>query len=157
MCLSFFGIVGPEKPGPLFTPINKRLWPYWDRFFTFAIAWQSVSTYPDGRAQLTVGVPHVIGTWIVSAFSISQQTGLSVLPSVLMVSVRLFSPDDHCGKCVNQFEGTRRFFIAVEVPGTARLGEQIGVRVDVFNFQAQRIEVRAESIIMCMLKSFRRL
>ncbi|CAF1169204.1 unnamed protein product [Adineta ricciae] len=112
----------PEKRGPLFTPINKRLWPFWERFFTFSMAWESTSTYPDGRAQVTVSVPHAIGTWILSAFSISQQTGLSVLPNVLML------------------EGTRKFFIAVEVPGTARLGEQIGVRVDVFNFQVKRIE-----------------
>jgi hypothetical protein len=85
--LSFlFSITGPEKSGPLFTPINKRLWPYWERFFTLSFAWESVSTYPDGRAQLTVSVPDVIGTWMVSAFSISQQTGLSVLPCVLSVN-----------------------------------------------------------------------
>jgi hypothetical protein len=79
-------MLGPEKPGPFFTPITKRLWPYWDRFFTLSFAWQSVFTYPDGRAQLTVDVPPVIGTWIVSALSISQQTGLSVLSSVLTVN-----------------------------------------------------------------------
>ncbi len=81
-----FYIIGPEKSGPLFTPIMKRLWPYWERFFTFSFAWESVSTYSDGRAQLTVDVPRVIGTWIVSAFSINQQTGLSVLPGVLTVN-----------------------------------------------------------------------
>ncbi|CAF0782034.1 unnamed protein product [Adineta steineri] len=112
----------PEKSGPSFTPINKRLWPYWERLFQLSIAWESVSSYPDGRAQLTVGVPDVIGTWMVSAFSISQQNGLSVLPSVVT------------------FEGTRQFFISVEIPGKVRLGEQIGARVDVFNFQTHRIE-----------------
>ncbi|CAF5218209.1 unnamed protein product, partial [Rotaria magnacalcarata] len=113
----------PEKLGPSFTPINKRLWPYWNRFFTLSFAWQSTISYPDGRAQICVDVPTDIGTWIVSAFSISQQNGLSVLPSVVM------------------FEGTRQFFIVVEIPKRPRLGEQIGVRVDVFNFQAHRIEV----------------
>ncbi|CAF1920706.1 unnamed protein product [Rotaria magnacalcarata] len=112
----------PEKLGPSFTPINKRLWPYWNRFFTLSFAWQSTISYPDGRAQICVDVPTDIGTWIVSAFSISQQNGLSVLPSVVM------------------FEGTRQFFIVVEIPKRPRLGEQIGVRVDVFNFQAHRIE-----------------
>lgn len=82
----FFYIIGPEKKEPTFTLITKRLWPYWERFFTLSFGWQSVSTYSDGRAQLTVDVPHVIGTWIVSAFSISQQNGLSVLPNVLMVN-----------------------------------------------------------------------
>ena len=81
---------GPETTVALFTPINKRLWPYWERFFTLSIAWNSVSTYADGRAQLTVDVPHIIGTWIVSALSISQINGLSVLPNVVMVSA--FSP-----------------------------------------------------------------
>jgi hypothetical protein len=47
-------------------------------------------TYPDGRAQVHVDVPNVIGTWIVSAFSISQQTGLSVLSNVLMVNKHFF-------------------------------------------------------------------
>jgi hypothetical protein len=84
--LIFFYIIGPEKPGPIFTQIGKRLWPYWDRFFTLSFAWESVSSYPDGRAQLTVDVPRVIGTWIVSAFSISQQNGLTVLPNVLTVN-----------------------------------------------------------------------
>lgn len=81
-----FSILGPEKPSQTFTSITKRLWPYWERFFIFSFAWKSTFTYPDGRAQLTVPVPHVIGTWIVSAFSISQQNGLTVLPSVLSVN-----------------------------------------------------------------------
>lgn len=79
-------MLGSEKPTLMFTPITKRLWPYWERFFTLSFAWQSVSTYPDGRAQLTVHVPRVIGTWIVSAFSISRQNGLSVLPGVVSVN-----------------------------------------------------------------------
>jgi hypothetical protein len=83
---SFFDMIGKEKSGPSFTPITKRLWPYWERFFTLSFAWQSVSTYPDGRAQLAVSVPHVIGTWIVSALSISQQNGLSVLSNVVTVN-----------------------------------------------------------------------
>lgn len=53
----------------------------------FSFAWESVPTYPDGRAQLRVDVPPVIGTWVVSAFSISQQAGLTVLPNVLIVRV----------------------------------------------------------------------
>jgi hypothetical protein len=44
--------------------------------------------------------------------------------------------------CLIQFEGTRQFFIEVEVPVFVRFGEQVGVRVDVFNFQSHRIEVR---------------
>ena len=78
-------MIGAEKPFPLFTPTNKRLWPFWERFFTLSFAWKSVLTYPDGRAQMTVSVPHVIGTWIVSAFSISQNNGLSVLSNVFTV------------------------------------------------------------------------
>lgn len=80
-----FIFIGPDKPGPQFTPINKRLWPFWERFFVLSFAWESVPTYSDGRAQLCVNVPHVIGTWVVSAFSISQQAGLTVLPNVLTV------------------------------------------------------------------------
>jgi hypothetical protein len=81
-------MIGPEASVPIFTSISKRLWPYWDRFFTLSFAWESVTTYPDGRAQLTVSVPHVIGTWIVSAFSISQQNGLTVLSNVLTVCLQ---------------------------------------------------------------------
>jgi hypothetical protein len=86
-------IIGPEKSSIMFTPIAKRLWPYWDRFFTLSFAWESVSSYPDGRAQLTVNVPRVIGTWIVSAFSISQASGLTVLPNVISVNKYFILPD----------------------------------------------------------------
>ena len=77
--------IGLDEPVPMFTPIKKRLWPFWDRFVTFSFAWVSSSTYPDGRAQITQPVPAAIATWVVSAISISQQHGLSVLPSVLLV------------------------------------------------------------------------
>ncbi|CAF0778777.1 unnamed protein product, partial [Didymodactylos carnosus] len=111
-----------EKSEIAFTPINKRLWPYWERFFTLTFAWATQNNYPDGRAQLTVDVPSVRATWVVSALSISHKTGLSILPYSVI------------------FEGTRQFFITVEIPPFVRLGEQIGARVDVFNYQPYRIE-----------------
>jgi CD109 antigen len=87
-------------------------------------------------------VPHEIATWVVSAFVISQSKGLCVLPDVVMVSERVSAPPSLPMPClINQFEGTRQFFIAVTLTPAVRLGEQIGARVDVFNLQRYRIEV----------------
>lgn len=84
--LRFFFFQGPNNILSVFTPIYRRLWPHWERLFSLSFAWVSSSTYSDGRAQLTVKVPHAISTWIVSAFSISQQHGLALLPAVVAVS-----------------------------------------------------------------------
>lgn len=84
--------------------------------------WHQQFSYPDGRVQFRTTVPNVIATWVITAVAVSRLTGFGVVQVPFI------------------YEGTRQFFIKVEIPPIARLGEQIGARVDVFNFQTYRIE-----------------
>ena len=84
--------------------------------------WHQQFAYPDGRVQFRTTVPNVIASWVITAVAISRLTGFGVIEVPYI------------------YEGTRQFFIKVEVPPIVRLGEQIGARVDVFNFQPHRIE-----------------
>lgn len=45
------------------------------------------------------------------------------------------------GNALLQYQSTRFFYIAVETPDTVTIGEQIGVRVAVFNYWHQNLEV----------------
>ncbi|CAF0729389.1 unnamed protein product [Didymodactylos carnosus] len=105
-----------------FTPLSRRLWPYWERELQLHFMWHQQFAYPDGRVQFRIAVPNVIASWVITAVAVSRLTGFGVLdvPHI--------------------YEGTRQFFIKVEIPPIVRFGEQIGARVDVFNFQSHRIE-----------------
>ncbi|CAF0741476.1 unnamed protein product [Adineta steineri] len=105
-----------------FTPLYRRLWPYWERELQLDFMWHQQFAYPDGRVQFRTTVPNVIATWVITAVAVSRLTGFGVLDVPFI------------------YEGTRQFFIKVEIPPIVRLGEQIGARVDVFNFQSHRIE-----------------
>ena len=105
-----------------FTPLYLRLWPYWERELQLDFMWHQQYAYPDGRVQFRAVVPNVIATWVITAVAISRLTGFGAL------------------EVAHIYEGTRQFFIKVELPPLVRLGEQIGARVDVFNFQSHRIE-----------------
>lgn len=84
--------------------------------------WHQQFAYPDGRVQFRTTVPNVIASWVITALAVSRLTGFGIIETPHI------------------YEGTRQFFIKVEVPPIVRLGEQIGARVDVFNFQPHRIE-----------------
>ena len=105
-----------------FTPVYLRLWPYWERELQLYFMWHQQFTYADGRVQFRTVVPNMIATWVITAIAVSRLTGFSAVDVPYI------------------YEGTRQFFIKVEIPMRARLGEQIGARVDVFNFQTTRIE-----------------
>ena len=105
-----------------FTPLYRRLWPYWERELQLDFMWHQQFAYPDGRVQFRTTVPNVIATWVITAIAVSRLTGFGVIDVPFI------------------YEGTRQFFIKVEIPPIVRFGEQIGARVDVFNFQSHRIE-----------------
>lgn len=99
-----------------------RLWPYWERELQLDFMWHQQFAYPDGRVQFRTTVPNVITTWVITALAVSRLTGFGIVDVPFI------------------YEGTRQFFIKVEVPPIVRLGEQVGARVDVFNFQSHRVE-----------------
>ncbi|VDP80332.1 unnamed protein product [Echinostoma caproni] len=88
--------------------------------------WHSSFVKPDGQIQFRVNLPKLNADWVAGAFSIDRNLGLS-----LMQRPHLFS-------------GTRRFYMTVEVPEEAVWGEQLGVRVCLFNNWNYWIEALVE-------------
>ncbi|XP_065338347.1 CD109 antigen [Cloeon dipterum] len=84
--------------------------------------WTDVNIGPHGRELFNIPVPSVPAHWMVSAFSVSPTVGYGVL-----------------NKAVEYF-GVVPFSMIVEMPKQCRQGEQVGVRVVVFNYQHVDIE-----------------
>uniref|UniRef100_T1IN02 CD109 antigen n=1 Tax=Strigamia maritima TaxID=126957 RepID=T1IN02_STRMM len=81
-------------------------------------AWISFNLAPEGRERFPIGpVPRRPAKWILNAISMSREHGLAIISQPY------------------QFEGSRPFFITVEMPSICTRGEQIGIRVQVFNLQ----------------------
>ena len=113
----------PEKEKKFQRPMNERFYPKIERIYQLNWLWHDAFTLPDdGRVQFYVDVPKGIANYVVNAFAISLTHGFGILESPLRIST------------------TRQFYIQVEAPDQARIGEQIGICVDAFNFQKMRIE-----------------
>ncbi|XP_002027253.2 CD109 antigen [Drosophila persimilis] len=84
--------------------------------------WRDVNIGPHGRYIFNVEVPDRPAYWMVSAFSVSPSKGFGMLNKAL------------------EYVGVQPFFINVEMPETCRQGEQVGVRVTVFNYMTTPIE-----------------
>ena len=111
-----------EEPVEFFRPLSERFFPKIERLYQLAWLWQDKISLPDGRVQFTADVNKDIANYEVNAFAISHMSGLGLLQQPQRIST------------------TRQFWIRVEMSNEARLGEQMGIRVDAFNFQQQRIE-----------------
>ncbi len=68
-------------------------------------------------------VPNASVTWIVSAFGMSSTHGFGLQQSNI------------------EFSSVRPFYMNVEMPSTCLLGEQIGIRISIFNYLPYEIEV----------------
>ncbi|KAK9732382.1 Alpha-2-macroglobulin family [Popillia japonica] len=84
--------------------------------------WKDVNIGPHGRYIFNVPVPSIPVHWIVSAFSMSPSVGFGMLNKPL------------------EYMGVLPFFINVEMPDECRQGEQVGIRVTVFNYMLNNIE-----------------
>ncbi len=111
----------PEKV-EFFRPLHERFYPKIERIYQLTWLWKDAFTLPDGRVQFRAEVSKDIANYVVSAFAVSRLSGFGIL------------------KLPQKISTTRQFYIRVEMPPECRLGEQIGVRVDVFNFQKYRVE-----------------
>ncbi len=105
-----------------FRPLHERFYPKIERIYQLSWLWKDSFTLPDGRVQFRAEVSKDIANYVVSAFAVSRLSGFGIL------------------KIPGRIATTRQFYIQVEMPQECRLGEQIGIRVDVFNFQPHRIE-----------------
>ncbi|XP_046661974.1 CD109 antigen isoform X3 [Homalodisca vitripennis] len=84
--------------------------------------WKDINIGPHGRYIFEMPVPERPAHWIVSAFSMSPQLGFGMLKKPL------------------NYVGVLPFFINVEMPTVSHQGEQVGVRVTVFNYMTNDIE-----------------
>ncbi|CAG5133427.1 unnamed protein product, partial [Candidula unifasciata] len=79
-------------------------------------AWQEIFVKPDGRVDFRVDVPKYPLTWVINGVSISRDLGLGIMKHPV------------------KYDVTRYMYIQVEHPTTIAWGEQVGVRITVFNY-----------------------
>lgn len=79
-------------------------------------AWQERFVKPDGMVQIRVKPPKFPLTWMINGLSVSREKGLGLMQVPI------------------KYDATRYMYIIVEAPELAVRGEQIGVRVTVFNY-----------------------
>ncbi|XP_049816717.1 CD109 antigen isoform X1 [Schistocerca nitens] len=84
--------------------------------------WKDINIGPHGRYIFNLRVPERPAHWMVSAFGMSPTNGFGMLHRSL------------------EYVGIRPFFINVEMPNNCRQGEQVGVRVTVFNYMTTALE-----------------
>ncbi|KAG5321487.1 CD109 protein, partial [Pseudoatta argentina] len=84
--------------------------------------WKDINIGPHGRQIFNLDVPRRPVHWMVTAFSMSPSVGFGMLPKTL------------------KYTGVLPFYINVEMPNHSRQGEQIGIRVSVFNYMHYNIE-----------------
>nr|BAR45625.1 macroglobulin complement-related 1 [Scolopendra japonica] len=81
-------------------------------------AWINFNLAPEGRERFSIGpVPRRPTKWVLNAVSMSRDLGLGILQTPY------------------EFDGSRPFFITAEMPSVCTRGEQVGIRVEVFNLQ----------------------
>ncbi|GIX92091.1 CD109 antigen [Caerostris darwini] len=93
-----------------------------ERMYHGSWMWKDINIGPLGHFIFTVPVPSVPTSWVIGAFAMSSGRGFSVLPSPI------------------QFSFGRPFTMNVEMPSKCRTGEQIGIRITVFNYFHTEIE-----------------
>ncbi|XP_050294787.1 CD109 antigen [Anthonomus grandis grandis] len=84
--------------------------------------WKDVNIGPHGRYIFNVDVPARPVHWMVSAFSMSPTSGFGMLQKAI------------------EYVGVLPFYINVEMPNTCMQGEQVGIRVTVFNYMEDEME-----------------
>ena len=94
------------------------------QFFPETWIWQDVYTDADGAAVAPVTAPDSITTWILRAVGLSKEHGLGIGESQL----RVFQP----------------FFLTVDLPFSAIRGEELPVKVALFNYLDTQQELFVE-------------
>ncbi len=94
------------------------------QFFPETWIWQDVHTGADGTAVVPVEAPDSITTWMLRAVGMSKEHGLGVGEG----SLRVFQP----------------FFLTVDLPFSAIRGEELPVRVALFNYLDTSQEIFVE-------------
>ncbi len=94
------------------------------QFFPETWIWQDIQTGADGAAVVPVDAPDSITTWMLRAVGMSKEHGLGIGEA----SLRVFQP----------------FFLTVDLPFSAIRGEELPVKVALFNYLDTRQEIFVE-------------
>lgn len=84
--------------------------------------WRDINIGPHGRFIFSIDVPQRPAHWMVSAFSISPNFGFGMAKRAI------------------EYIGVQPFFINLEMPSACGSGEQVGIRITVFNYMTTAIE-----------------
>ncbi|CAH0551728.1 unnamed protein product [Brassicogethes aeneus] len=84
--------------------------------------WRDVNIGPHGRYIFNIPVPARPVHWMISAFSMSPSLGFGMINKAI------------------EYIGVLPFFMNVEMPNVCMQGEQVGVRVTVFNYMTDDVE-----------------
>ncbi|XP_076278981.1 macroglobulin complement-related [Lasioglossum baleicum] len=101
-----------------------RKWRYnrIQRLYENVWLWKDINIGPHGRHIFNIDVPRRPVHWMITAFGMSPSMGFGMLPKAI------------------DYVGVLPFYINVEMPSHSKQGEQIGVRVSVFNYLRHNIE-----------------
>ncbi|XP_035217287.1 CD109 antigen-like isoform X3 [Stegodyphus dumicola] len=84
--------------------------------------WRDVNIGPLGHYIFNIPVPAAPTSWIITAFGMNSANGFGLLQSPV------------------QFSFTKPFSMVVEMPSKCNFGEQIGIRITIFNYFHLEIE-----------------
>ncbi|KAG8180373.1 hypothetical protein JTE90_025423 [Oedothorax gibbosus] len=96
------------------------------RMYDSSWMWKDINIGPLGHYIFSIPVPPVPTSWVINAFGMNNNQGFGLLLNPV------------------QFSFTRPFIMNVEMPSKCKLGEQIGIRITVFNY----FHVEIETLIM---------
>jgi len=100
------------------TRINRLL-----RMYENSWLWKDINIGPHGQFIFNVLIPQIPTHWMVSAFSVSPKFGFGLV------------------KKPQELAGFRPFYMNVEMPSVCRQGEQIGIRITLFNYMTQEADI----------------
>nr|BAR45628.1 macroglobulin complement-related 2 [Niponia nodulosa] len=85
--------------------------------------WSDFNVGPLGHHIFNISVPERPAYWVINSFSMSKTRGFGILTHPL------------------QYAGARPFYMTLEMPSKCMQGEQLGLRVSLFNFMDNNLQV----------------
>lgn len=95
----------------------------YQRLYSNSWLWKDINIGPLGHSIFNIPVPDVPAEWMISAFGMDESSGFGILSNSI------------------SFSSAKPFYMNVEMPTKVRLGEQLGIRVTVFNYRVYETEV----------------
>lgn len=85
--------------------------------------WHDINIGPSGYYIFNAPIPDSPTSWMITAFGVNSVIGFGLLNSAI------------------KFTSVKPFYTTVEMPAVCILGEQIGIRITIFNYFAEEVEV----------------